>query len=60
MVFRDWDRFALAVETALADRGVVVENSGVPLRDPLCAPALKGFRRRPARRSPEFSPGVLR
>ncbi|HEY1532323.1 MAG TPA: hypothetical protein VGF80_16010 [Galbitalea sp.] len=55
MVFHDWDRFALAVATALADRGVFVENSGVSRRHPFRDRSLLGFRRRPPRRIPEFS-----
>ena len=55
MVFYDWDRFALAIATALADRGVVVENSGHPRRSPMRSRGLSGFRRRPPRRLPEFS-----
>ena len=55
MVFDDWRRFALAVSTALLDRGVVVENSGHPRRDPMRSRSLTGFRRRPPRRLPEFS-----
>jgi len=55
MVFHDWTPFALAVRTALADRGVHVENSGSPRRDPLRFRTLNGFRRRPPRRRPEFS-----
>ena len=55
IVFHDWDRFALAVATALADRGVIVENSGTSQRHPLRSRALVGFRRRPPRRIPEFS-----
>jgi len=57
MIFHDWDRFQSAVAAALSDRGVVFENSGPSRRDPLHAPALRGFRRRPPRRSPEFSTG---
>jgi very-short-patch-repair endonuclease len=55
MVFDDWHRFALAVSTALLDRGVVVENSGHLHRDPMRSRSLTGFRRRPPRRLPEFS-----
>jgi very-short-patch-repair endonuclease len=56
MVFRDWDRFARAVHTALLDRGTYsFENSGLPRRDPMRIRSLKGFRRRPPRRLPEFS-----
>jgi very-short-patch-repair endonuclease len=55
MVFSDWDRFARAVAVALSDRGFVFENSGHPRRDPMRSRALAGFRRRPPRRSPEFS-----
>lgn len=57
MVFKQWSTFALAVDTALADRGFVFENSGTPRRDPMRIRTLKGFRRRPPRRSPEFSTG---
>jgi len=55
MVFHNWDRFALAVATALLDRGAVSENSGLPRRDPMLSRSLSGFRRRPPRRIPEFS-----
>jgi very-short-patch-repair endonuclease len=55
MVFNDWDQFALAVETALLDRGVICENSGFPRLDPMRIRALRGFRRRPPRRMPEFT-----
>ena len=55
MVFHHWDHFALAVATALADRGVILKNSGVLLRDPMQSRGLTGFRRRPPRRTPEFS-----
>ncbi len=55
IVFHDWDRFARAVDVALADRGVFLENSGHRYRDPFRTRGMTGFRRRPPRRSPEFS-----
>jgi very-short-patch-repair endonuclease len=60
MVFRDWDRFERAVATALADRGVVVENSGDRMSHRLRGPAMLGFRRYPHRQYPEFSTWAAR
>jgi very-short-patch-repair endonuclease len=60
MVFHNWDRFALAVATALADRGVVSGNSGHSPRDSMRSRSLAGFGRRPPRRSPEFSKSLGR
>jgi hypothetical protein len=55
MVFHDWHHFALAVDSALAARGRVIEFSGAPRRDPFRARGLMGWRRRPPRGSPENS-----
>jgi very-short-patch-repair endonuclease len=60
MVFRDWDRFERAVDTAIAARippRSVAENSGIRWRHPFNRASLIGWRRRPPRRSPEFSTG---
>lgn len=54
-VFRDWDRFALAVEIALAARRPDHENSGDRRRGPFASRGMTGWRRRPSRQSPEFS-----
>ncbi len=59
-IFRDWDHFQRAVEVAIAARGMsrpLVENSGVRFRHPFGSPGMTGWRRRPRRRSPEFSKG---
>jgi very-short-patch-repair endonuclease len=57
MVFDHWDRFARAVEVALAERGVPrggFGNSGKVSRHPYASRGMSGWRRRPRRRSPEF------
>jgi very-short-patch-repair endonuclease len=57
-VFRDWARLARAIEVAIAARvghPRRVENSGVPLSHPFAEPGMTGWRRRPRRRTPEFS-----
>ena len=54
-VFRRWPRVALAIDTALADRGVNFGNSGNRGRDAFRSRGMTGFRRGPRRRNPEFS-----
>lgn len=44
MVFHHWSRFALAVDTALADRGLTIEKSGIPSRQRSTFPGISGFR----------------
>jgi very-short-patch-repair endonuclease len=59
-VFRRWDHFERAVELAIAARiqpHPVVENSGPALGHPLGNRGMTGWRRRPRRRTPEFSAG---
>jgi very-short-patch-repair endonuclease len=53
MVFNDWPRFERAVEAALSARGHS-GNSGNALRSPLATRGMRGWKRRPARRTPEF------
>ncbi|HEY4268469.1 MAG TPA: hypothetical protein VGM94_09785 [Galbitalea sp.] len=58
MVFHEWDRVAQMVDAAIAmhvnaPRGS--ENSGSRARSPYGNGGLAGWRRRPRRRSPEFS-----
>jgi very-short-patch-repair endonuclease len=55
MVFHDWGHFALGVDAALAARGWVIENSGVPSRDVFRSRGMTGWRRRPPRGTPENS-----
>jgi very-short-patch-repair endonuclease len=58
MVFRNWYHFERAVEAAIAARiriHPLVENSGLSSRPPLAARGMTGWRRRPRRRTPEFS-----
>jgi very-short-patch-repair endonuclease len=57
MVFHDWDRFALAVERALAEHPPGVKNSGVASSRPFCSRGMTGWRRRGPRRIPEFPNG---
>lgn len=56
-VFHDWRHFERAVDVAIACRkgSAVAENSGVKFRHPFAARGMTGWRRRPYRRSPEFS-----
>ena len=59
-VFRNWERFERAVDTTMQMRRnpfPYVENSGDGLRHPLNKPGMTGWRRRPRRRTPEFSTG---
>jgi very-short-patch-repair endonuclease len=57
LVFRDWQHFERAVDVAIACRksSAGAENSGVRFRRPFAARGMTGWRRRPHRRSPEFS-----
>jgi hypothetical protein len=63
MVFYNWDRFARAVEIALASHpprlpaSIAVGNSGTRRRDPFAARGMTGWRGRSGRRSPEFPKG---
>jgi very-short-patch-repair endonuclease len=53
-VFYDWDRFALAVEIAIAARLPGRENSGWARRNPFATHGMTGWRRRPRRKIPEY------
>jgi very-short-patch-repair endonuclease len=44
-IFYRWDRVAAAIDTALADRGVSLQNSGDRRRDPFSARGLTGWKR---------------
>ena len=57
-VFYNWDHFESAVEVAIDLRRrpfPVAENSGVSSRHPFGFAGMTGWRRRPRRRTPEFS-----
>jgi very-short-patch-repair endonuclease len=61
-VFRDWAYFERAVEVAIAARVVhprVAENSGLLSSRPFRVAGMTGWRRRPRRRTPEFSARAL-
>jgi hypothetical protein len=58
MVFHEWDRVARMVDAAIAmhvDAPPVSENSGSRVCSPYSSRGMTGWRRRPRRRSPEFS-----
>jgi very-short-patch-repair endonuclease len=57
-VFSDWAHVEAAIDMAIAARGVAsrrIGNSGTTSRHPFSSRGLRGWRRRPPRRSPEFS-----
>jgi very-short-patch-repair endonuclease len=53
-VFYDWERFALAVEIAIAARRPARENSGLARRNPFATHGMTGWLRRPRRKTPEY------
>ena len=60
MVFHDWDRFAKALEVAIAlhrNSPDTFGNSGNRARSPFRGPGMSGWRRRRSRRLPEFPTG---
>jgi very-short-patch-repair endonuclease len=53
-VFHRWDRVALAIDTALADRGLHFGNSGNRARDAYGSRGITGWRKMRRSRNPEF------
>jgi very-short-patch-repair endonuclease len=43
-IFHGWDRVAAAIDTALSDRGIILQNSGHRRRLPFSEPGLTGWR----------------
>jgi len=53
-IFYRWPTFALAVDTALADHGIRLQNSGQSARSPFSRPDLSGWRHPHSGQSPEL------
>jgi very-short-patch-repair endonuclease len=53
-IFHGWDRVEAAIDTALADRGFTMQNSGNQSHRAFADPGLAGWRRKRPRHTPEF------
>jgi very-short-patch-repair endonuclease len=53
-IFVYWDRVAAAIDTALFDRGFIIQNSGNQARSPFVDPGLTGWREKRPSQTPEF------